>query len=79
MNTMEEERYLQIAPRERELVRLIAQGFTEKVCAERMGVSANTVKHLADKLRYKLGVRDRRQIPMAFWRQTGEDPFPEDD
>ena len=77
MSTMEE-RHLSISPREKELVRLIAEGLSEAECAERMAISARTVKGMADTLRHKLGVQRRVQIPMAYWRQTGDDPFPEE-
>lgn len=78
MRTMEE-RHLTISPREKEIVKLIAEGLSEAQCAERLGVSTRTVKNHADTLRYKLGVRARREIPMAYWRQTGDDPFPADE
>lgn len=67
-----------VSPRERELVRLLAEGLSEVQCAERMGISPRTVKGMADTLRHKLRVARRVQIPMAYWRQTGDDPFPEE-
>lgn len=73
-----EERHLTISPREKQLVRLIAEGMNENQCAEAMGISPRTVKNVADALRYKLGVKDRRSIPMAYWKATDDDPFPED-
>lgn len=73
-----QERHIQFSPRERQLVPLIAQGMTEAECAKVMEIGTATVKAAADRLRYKLGVRTRREIPMAYWRQTGEDPFPKE-
>ena len=73
------DRYVQLRPREHELVPLLARGLTEADCAEEMGISARTVKGIADTLRFKLGVKTRREIPMAYWRVTGIDPFPVDE
>lgn len=72
-------RHVTFGPREQELVFLIAAGMTENQCAEAMGISPSTVKGTADQIRFKLGVQNRRQIPMAFWQATGIDPFPKDE
>lgn len=75
----ETERHLVVSPRERQLVLLLAMGKSEAECATDMEVKISTVKNTANTLRYKLGVRTRREIPMAYWRQTGDDPFPKED
>jgi DNA-binding CsgD family transcriptional regulator len=60
--------------RQREVIRLIAEGCSNVEMAERLGISPRTAKAHADTLRIKLGVPRRRQIPAAFRAATGEDP-----
>jgi len=64
-----------ITPRQREVVALIAAGCSNDEVGMRLGISPRTVKAHCDVLRQKLGVRRRRQIPMAFRLLTGEDPL----
>jgi DNA-binding CsgD family transcriptional regulator len=64
-----------ITPRQREVVALIAAGCSNDEVGMRLGISPRTVKAHCDTLRQKLGVRRRRQIPMAFRLITGEDPL----
>jgi DNA-binding CsgD family transcriptional regulator len=64
-----------ITPRQREVVALIAAGCSNDEVGVRLGISPRTVKAHCDTLRQKLGVRRRRQIPMAFRLLTGEDPL----
>jgi DNA-binding CsgD family transcriptional regulator len=64
-----------ITPRQREVVALIAAGCSNDEVGLRLGISPRTVKAHCDTLRQKLGVRRRRQIPMAFRLLTGEDPL----
>ena len=61
-------------PRQREVVKLIAEGLSNTEIAERLGISPRTAKAHSDVLRIKLGVGRRRQIPSAFRQLTGEDP-----
>ena len=42
--------------------------------SERLGISPRTVKAHCDVLRQKLGVRRRRQLPIAYRSLTGDDP-----
>ena len=60
--------------RQREVVGLIARGFSNVEVADRLGISPRTAKAHSDVLRTKLSVHRRRQIPAAFREQTGEDP-----
>jgi DNA-binding CsgD family transcriptional regulator len=60
--------------RQREVVRLIAEGCSNVEIAARLGISPRTAKAHSDTLRIKLGVSRRRQIPAAFRTATGEDP-----
>lgn len=64
-----------ITPRQREVVALIAAGCSNDEVGMRLGISPRTVKAHCDVLRQKLGVRRRRQIPIAFRLITGEDPL----
>jgi DNA-binding NarL/FixJ family response regulator len=61
--------------RQRQVVRLIAEGCSNVEIAERLGVSPRTAKAHSDVLRMKLRVSRRRQIPAAYREATGEDPL----
>ena len=64
-----------ITERHREVVALIAAGCSNDEVGARLGISPRTAKAHCDVLRQKLGVRRRRQIPVAFRLLTGEDPL----
>jgi DNA-binding CsgD family transcriptional regulator len=64
-----------ITDRQREVVALIAAGCSNEEVGARLGISPRTAKAHCDVLRQKLGVRRRRQIPMAYRLLTGEDPL----
>ena len=64
-----------ITDRQREVIELIAQGLSNDELSLRLGISPRTAKAHCDVLRQKLGVRRRRQIPLAFRLLTGEDPL----
>lgn len=64
-----------ITPRQREVIALIAAGCSNDEVGARLGISPRTAKAHSDALRQKLGVRRRRQIPIAFRLLTGEDPL----
>jgi DNA-binding CsgD family transcriptional regulator len=65
----------EITDRQREIVALIAAGCSNEEVGARLGISPRTAKAHCDVLRQKLGVRRRRQIPIAFRLLTGEDPL----
>ena len=67
--------YTGLTERQRQVVGLIALGCSNEEVAERLGISARTVKAHCDVLRQKLGVPRRRQIPAAFKTLTGQDPL----
>jgi DNA-binding CsgD family transcriptional regulator len=48
---------------------------TDVEIAERLGISPRTVRMHCDALRVRLGVPHRRQIPYAYRRILGADPF----
>ena len=64
-----------ITDRQRQIVELIAAGCSNEEVALHLGISARTVKAHCDTLRQKLGVERRRQIPAAYLRLTGTNPF----
>ena len=64
-----------ITEREKRLIELIAQGFSNVEMSAELGIPARTVKAQCDALRKKLGVRKRRQLPLAYRLLTGEDPL----
>ena len=64
-----------ITDRQREVIALIAAGCSNDEVGARLGISPRTVKAHCDVLRQKLGVKRRRQLPMAFRIITGEDPL----
>jgi ATP/maltotriose-dependent transcriptional regulator MalT len=66
---------LSITDRQREVVVLIAAGCSNDEVGARLGISPRTAKAHCDVLRQKLGVARRRQIPVAYRNQTGDDPL----
>src|ERR671913_695081 len=69
------ERVPPITPRQRDVIVLIAAGCSNDEISERLGISPRTVKAHCDVLRQKLGVRRRRQLPIAYRSLTGDDPL----
>lgn len=69
------ERLPRITDRQRAVIVLIAAGCSNDEVSERLGISPRTVKAHCDVLRQKLGVRRRRQLPIAYRSLTGEDPL----
>lgn len=65
-----------LTERQREVVGLIAAGFSNDEVSEWLGISSRTAKAHSDAVREKLGVSRRRQIPAAYRLVTGEDPLP---
>jgi ATP/maltotriose-dependent transcriptional regulator MalT len=75
MELATEKKATAITERQREVVALIAAGCSNEEVGVRLGISPRTAKAHCDVLRQKLGVRRRRQIPIAFRLLTGEDPL----
>ena len=75
MSTMLRESPPVLTSRQRQVVELIAAGYSNEEVGERLGISPRTAKAHCDVLRQKLGVARRRQIPHAFRELTGEDPL----
>jgi ATP/maltotriose-dependent transcriptional regulator MalT len=64
-----------LTERQRQVVELIAAGFSNEEVGHRLGISPRTAKAHCDVLRQKLGCSRRRQIPIAYRALTGEDPL----
>ena len=64
-----------ITDRQRQVVELVAAGYSNEEIGEQLHISPRTVKAHCDVLRQKLGVRRRRQIPVAYFAATGQDPL----
>ena len=64
-----------ITDRQRQVVELIAAGYSNEEIGEQLRISPRTVKAHCDVLRQKLGVARRRQIPVAYRLLTGQDPL----
>jgi DNA-binding CsgD family transcriptional regulator len=75
MELVTETKATRITPRQREVIELIAAGCSNDEVGLRLGISPRTAKAHCDVLRQKLGVRRRRQIPIAYRLLTGEDPL----
>jgi DNA-binding CsgD family transcriptional regulator len=75
MNSTKAREVLAITDRQRQVIELIAAGCSNAEVGRRLGISPRTAKAHCDVLRHKLGVARRRQIPVAYRSQTGEDPL----
>jgi len=64
-----------ITPRQRQVIRLIAEGLSNEELGLELGISPRTAKAHCDVLRQKLCVPRRRQIPLAYRLLTGDDPL----
>ena len=64
-----------LSPRQKQVVELIAAGYSNEEVGERLGISPRTAKAHCDVLRQKLGVPRGRQIPRAYRELTGDDPL----
>jgi ATP/maltotriose-dependent transcriptional regulator MalT len=64
-----------ITRRQRQVVELIAAGYSNAEVGARLGISPRTARAHTDVLRQKLGVSRRRQIPAAYRALTGQDPL----
>jgi ATP/maltotriose-dependent transcriptional regulator MalT len=77
MNSITEQALPAITERQRQVIELIAAGCSNAEVGRRLGISPRTAKAHSDVLRHKLGVARRRQIPVAYRSQTGDDPLRE--
>src|SRR5579871_9917 len=61
--------YKTLSEREREVLRLIAEGFSNAIIAERLVISERTVKSHVNNILSKLHLADRTQAAIFAWRQ----------
>jgi len=61
--------------RQRQVIELVAAGYSNEEVAHRLGISPRTAKAHCDVLRQKLGVTRRRHLPVAYRTLTGVDPL----
>jgi DNA-binding NarL/FixJ family response regulator len=71
LNSLLEVRRVRLSPRERQLMRLVAQGFSNKQLAAELMISEGTVKVYLAKLFRKIGVHDRYELAMFGLRSMG--------
>jgi DNA-binding NarL/FixJ family response regulator len=71
LNSMIQVREVRLSPRERQLMRLIAQGLSNKEIASQLMISEGTVKVYLAKLFRKVGVHDRYELAMHGLRSLG--------
>ena len=62
-------RALQLTPREREVLGLLAEGLTQNEIADRLTISPRTVATHIDHILAKLGVRNRAQAVAVVYRE----------
>ena len=55
-----------LSERERELIALLAEGHTDAVAAERLGISPRSVTNILRSLMDRLGVENRFQLGLAL-------------
>ena len=53
---------LSFTERERDVLRLISEGLTDKIIAERLFISANTVRSYLERIREKTGLHRRSEL-----------------
>jgi non-specific serine/threonine protein kinase len=66
---------IKLSHRQKQVLTLLADGLTDEGIALRLGISPRTARAHVEALKMKLGVTRRREIPSAFHRLTGKDPF----
>lgn len=64
-----------LSRRQKQVLPLVADGLTDDEIGRRLGISPRTARAHVEALKNKLGVARRREIPGAFHRLTGMDPF----
>ena len=59
-----------LTPRQRQVAALVAEGLREAEIAERLGISAHTVKIHKTHIYSKLGARNAVEMALALQKQT---------
>jgi DNA-binding NarL/FixJ family response regulator len=68
---------LHFTERQKEVIRLIAVGFTAQEMGTFLGISERTAKAHCDVVRRKCGCYWRREVPIVYMILTGDNPFPQ--
>jgi DNA-binding CsgD family transcriptional regulator len=66
-------REFRLTARQRQVLVLLAQGWTAAEIGAQLAISPRTARAHLDVLRQKLGVPRVRELPAAYRRQTGRD------
>lgn len=59
-----------LTPRENDVAELVAQGCSNREIAERLSISEGTVRNTLSVALDKLGLRDRTQLAISYWRRS---------
>jgi NarL family two-component system response regulator LiaR len=71
------EHYAQLSEREREVLRLIAEGLPNSAIAQQLSISEKTVKSHVSNILSKLHLLDRTQAAVFAWREGFVSRFPD--
>lgn len=63
------ERFSSLSPRELKVASLVAEGLSSVEIAKRLTIEAASVRRTVSRVLAKLGMRDRVQIAVAWWRK----------
>jgi two-component system, NarL family, response regulator LiaR len=58
-----------LTPRENDVVELVAQGCSNREIAEQLFISEGTVRNTLSSVLEKLGLRDRTQLAIRYWKR----------
>jgi NarL family two-component system response regulator LiaR len=61
-----------LTARETDILKLIGQGYSNREIAEYLSISEGTVRNNVSVILDKLQLRDRTQLAIYYWRQTGQ-------
>lgn len=68
----EEEKGLSLTARERDVMELVANGFSNKEIADRLFISEGTMRNILSVILGKMELRDRTQLAIYYWQsKTG--------
>ncbi|MCH8275134.1 MAG: response regulator transcription factor [Armatimonadetes bacterium] len=56
-----------LSPREDDIASLVSQGYSNRLIAQRLGLSEQSVKNLVSRILRKLGLRNRVQVALWHW------------
>lgn len=73
------QRFLELTPRERSIVELVAHGCSNREIAAQLFIGEGTVRNMLSIVLDKLEVRDRTQLAIYYWRHAHADVPDEDE